>query len=95
MPRTDVIPECPQPPAVRSSGRVRRVYEISLVAPLFGGGAEASRTDEAFPIRGTSIRGQLQFWWCRPAALGLRITGSYRRGMPRSGERRKRRALSR
>lgn len=63
MPRADAIPECPQPPAVRSSGRVTREYQISLITPLFGGGAEPGKTDKDFPIRGTSIRGQLQFWW--------------------------------
>lgn len=63
MPRADAIPECPQPPAARSSGRVTREYQISLITPLFGGGAEPDKTDEEFPIRGTSIRGQLQFWW--------------------------------
>ncbi|MGH8012915.1 MAG: type III-B CRISPR module RAMP protein Cmr1 [Candidatus Binataceae bacterium] len=34
-----------------------------MVTPLFGGGAEAGTVDETLPIRGTSIRGQLQFWW--------------------------------
>lgn len=63
MPRADAIPECPQPPAARSLGRVTREYQISLITPLFGGGAEPGKTDEEFPIRGTSIRGQLQFWW--------------------------------
>jgi CRISPR-associated protein Cmr1 len=63
MPRTDAIPECPQLPAARSSGRVTREYQISLITPMFGGGAEPGQPDEDFPIRGTSIRGQLQFWW--------------------------------
>jgi CRISPR-associated protein Cmr1 len=63
MPRADAIPECPQPPAARSSGRVTREYQISLITPLFGGGAAPGKTDEDSPIRGTSIRGNLQFWW--------------------------------
>jgi CRISPR-associated protein Cmr1 len=63
MPRADAIPECPQPLAARSSGRATREYQISLITPVFGGGAEAGQPDEDFPIRGTSIRGQLQFWW--------------------------------
>jgi CRISPR-associated protein Cmr1 len=42
---------------------VTREYEISLVTPLFGGGVEAGKPDESMPIRATSIRGQLQFWW--------------------------------
>lgn len=63
MPKLDNIPPCPQPPEVRSSGRVTKEYQISLVTPLFGGGAEAGTPDDTMPIRGTSIRGQLQFWW--------------------------------
>lgn len=71
MPRADAIPECPQPPAERSSAWVTREYQISLITPLFGGGAEPGKTDEDFPIRGTSIRGQLRFWW--RALIGHRL----------------------
>jgi CRISPR-associated protein Cmr1 len=63
MPKLSDIPVCPDPPAVRSSGRVTKEYKISLVTPLFGGGVEAGTSDESLPIRGASIRGQLQFWW--------------------------------
>lgn len=63
MPKVTDIPACPAPPPVRSPGLVTREYQISLVTPLFGGGAEPGKTDEDFRIRGTSIRGQLQFWW--------------------------------
>jgi CRISPR-associated protein Cmr1 len=40
-----------------------RSYEIELITPLFGGGVETRVNDPSFPIRPTSIRGQLQFWW--------------------------------
>lgn len=63
MPKLGDMPVCPDPPAVRSSGRVTKEYQISLVTPLFGGGVEAGVPDESLPIRGTSIRGQLRFWW--------------------------------
>jgi len=63
MPRPTDIPPCPDAPALRSSGRGTSEYRISLVSPLFGGGVEAGMPDESMPIRGTSIRGQLQFWW--------------------------------
>jgi len=71
MPRANAIPECPQPPAARSSGRATREYQISLITPLFGGGVEAGVPDESLPIRGTSIRGQLRFWW--RAVIGHRL----------------------
>ncbi len=63
MPKAGDIPVCPKPPVARSSGRTTKEYRISVVTPLFGGGVEAGEPDETLPIRGTSIRGQLQFWW--------------------------------
>lgn len=57
------IPECPpdfRPP--RSDDR-SAVYDLELITPLFGGGAEVRTNDERFPIRGSVIRGQLRFWW--------------------------------
>jgi CRISPR-associated protein Cmr1 len=61
MPKT--IPVCPEAPSQRESARGRREYPIALITPLFGGGVEAGEPDSSFPIRGTSIRGHLQFWW--------------------------------
>ena len=63
MPKPKDIPSCPEVPAQRSSDRTTREYRISVVTPLFGGGVEAGKPDETLPIRGTSIRGHLQFWW--------------------------------
>lgn len=40
-----------------------RSYDIELITPMFGGGVETRVNDSSFPIRPTSIRGQLQFWW--------------------------------
>src|SRR5262249_2156372 len=31
--------------------------------PSFGGGVPPVEPDPSYPIRGTAIRGQLQFWW--------------------------------
>ena len=63
MPGPSDIPPCPDAPSSRSSGRTTREYQISLITPLFGGGVEAGTPDETLPIRGTAIRGHLQFWW--------------------------------
>jgi len=38
-------------------------YDLELITPLFGGGAQTRTPDQDLPIRPTSIRGQLQFWW--------------------------------
>jgi CRISPR-associated protein Cmr1 len=40
-----------------------RSYAIELITPMVGGGVETRVNDPSFPIRATSIRGQLQFWW--------------------------------
>jgi len=58
-----VIPPCPQVPENRRSGRETREYQVQIVSPLFGGGVEAGQSDASLPIRGTAVRGQLQFWW--------------------------------
>lgn len=38
-------------------------YRCTLVTPLYGGGVTAGVVDRKMPIRATSIRGQLRFWW--------------------------------
>ncbi len=57
------IPLCPPIPQDRKSSHETRLYRVRLITPLFGGGVEPGDPDESFPIRGTAIRGQLQFWW--------------------------------
>mgnify|MGYP000225488933 CR=1 FL=1 len=55
-----------QPPAVRLKedlGMIQETRIYQLITPLFGGGVHASENDLALLIRGTSIRGQLRFWW--------------------------------
>jgi CRISPR-associated protein Cmr1 len=56
------VPVCPSkkpspaPEATRS-------YEIELITPMVGGGANAGEVDPSFPIRPTAIRGHLRHWW--------------------------------
>lgn len=57
------IPPCPDVPKGIQSDLEKTEYTIQIITPLFGGGVEAGMPDETMPIRGTSIRGQLQFWW--------------------------------
>jgi len=38
-------------------------YDISLITPLFGGGVIAGEVDPTMPIRASSVRGHLRFWW--------------------------------
>ena len=63
MPKRDQIPPCPDVPPAKPDVASVHSYEIQLMTPMFGGGAVTRENDPSFPIRGTSIRGQLQFWW--------------------------------
>jgi len=36
---------------------------MQIVTPLYGGGASTRQVDEQTPVRASSIRGQLRFWW--------------------------------
>jgi CRISPR-associated protein Cmr1 len=36
---------------------------MQLITPMYGGGAENGVNDPDFPIRPTSVRGHLRFWW--------------------------------
>lgn len=38
-------------------------YQFTVMTPMFGGGVEPRISDPLSPIRGTSIRGHLRFWW--------------------------------
>lgn len=58
-------PKLAPPPVARAEreGWVEETYELELLTPLLGGGAEPQVNDRDFPVRGGSIRGQLRFWW--------------------------------
>lgn len=57
------IPKCPDVPALTGSNSNNIELTVQLVTPMFGGGVVAREVDVNHPIRETSIRGQLQFWW--------------------------------
>jgi CRISPR-associated protein Cmr1 len=40
-----------------------KTFDIELITPLYGGGAEAGKNESTFPIRPSSVRGHLRFWW--------------------------------
>lgn len=56
-------PECPEPPAAQEDKRTSRRFAITLITPLFGGGAIPKWNDKVSVVRGSSIRGHLRFWW--------------------------------
>ncbi|WP_411347756.1 type III-B CRISPR module RAMP protein Cmr1 [Paenibacillus sp. WLX2291] len=38
-------------------------YTITLTTPMFGGGVIAGQVDPVAPVRASSVRGHLRFWW--------------------------------
>ncbi|MFB3764603.1 MAG: type III-B CRISPR module RAMP protein Cmr1 [Methanotrichaceae archaeon] len=40
-----------------------KVYEIQVITPILGGGADAGKNDPVTLVRPSSIRGQLRQWW--------------------------------
>ncbi len=89
MPKPSDIPLCPVAPQARASNQVISDYQISLITPYFGGGVEAGAPDETLPIRGISIRGQLQFWWRATLGAAFATGKDLLIVMPKFGERRK------
>ena len=54
----DRIPEADPHPDMNS-----KTYTIQVITPIFGGGVKAGENDPVTPIRPSSIRGHLRFWW--------------------------------
>ncbi|MEI6104000.1 MAG: type III-B CRISPR module RAMP protein Cmr1 [Methanothrix sp.] len=42
---------------------IEKLYNIQVITPIFGGGVKANENDPVTPIRPSSIRGHLRFWW--------------------------------
>lgn len=54
-------PDCEVPEVKKPQKPSLISYQV--ITPIFGGGVEAGKHDEVTPVRGSSIRGQLRFWW--------------------------------
>ncbi len=53
--------ECPSVNAL-ASPNIRK-FDVELVTHMVGGGIDAMKPDELMPVRASSIRGQLRYWW--------------------------------
>jgi CRISPR-associated protein Cmr1 len=70
------IPACPtKPEAARDA---EHSFDVALITPMFGGGVKPRENDTACPIRATSIRGQLQFWWRATRGAGCQTVDALR-----------------
>ena len=56
-------PADPDKPTIYVAEQHTIMRSYRLITPLFGGGVGTSENDLSMLIRGTSIRGQLRFWW--------------------------------
>jgi len=56
-------PTVPENGNVVANNKSELSCQIKLLTPLFGGGTIAQYVDSDFPIRPTTIRGHLRFWW--------------------------------
>ena len=45
------------------NGIIYQTREYQVITPIFGGGVEPGESDAVTPVRGSTIRGQLRFWW--------------------------------
>jgi CRISPR-associated protein Cmr1 len=61
------LPQAPQRP--NGAGAWQRYttleYQLKVVTPIMGGGAEAGQPEKGFAVRPSAIRGHLRFWWRR------------------------------
>ncbi|OBZ15725.1 type III-B CRISPR module RAMP protein Cmr1 [Bacillus sp. FJAT-27264] len=43
--------------------QLHKSYEITIITPIFGGGIFPGKVNAAEPVRSSSVRGHLRFWW--------------------------------
>lgn len=65
------------------AGRAKLELQLEVVTPMFGGGvrhdAHVKPADEVTLVRGSSVRGQLRFWWRAMNPRRLRTLGELRK----------------
>ena len=62
----------PDIPTPKAPDLCEDVLTLRLATPMMGGGVEAGEVDMARPIRASSIRGHLRYWWRLFCAQGLK-----------------------
>lgn len=56
-------PNLAPPEEIPEGTNITYLLHCELVTPMYGGGVKAATIDKQMPIRASSIRGQLRFWW--------------------------------
>jgi CRISPR type III-B/RAMP module RAMP protein Cmr1 len=58
-------PQEAEPPSLTTRNRpaIWRSYEFEMITPMLGGGVDKLKVDLEQPIRATSIKGRLRYWW--------------------------------
>lgn len=69
----EFIPKCPifSNHEIVSKKQEIKVFRIKTITPLVGGGVDTFSHDKVTPIRSSSIKGHLRFWW--RATIGARL----------------------
>lgn len=59
------IPICPKKPVLpeRDNNRFYKKLNVVAITPILGAGVEPGYSDFHFPIRGSTLRGLLRYWW--------------------------------
>src|ERR1039457_479664 len=58
------LPSCPPVPARRTCQDFPTLkLKMAVATPMFGGGVSPGQIDASLPIRASSVRGHLRFWW--------------------------------
>ncbi|MDG4550917.1 MAG: type III-B CRISPR module RAMP protein Cmr1 [Candidatus Contendobacter sp.] len=53
----------PSEPIPATLNNNRRSFQVTTITPVYGGGITAGEPDAEMPVRASTIRGQLRFWW--------------------------------
>lgn len=56
-------PKIDVPSALPDNHLIWHSLACELITPMYGGGTVSTKVDEKMPIRASSIRGALRFWW--------------------------------
>src|ERR1017187_8727239 len=58
-----LIRDCPPIPERRKTLPDLSDFDITVAAPMFGGGVSPGKVDPTMMIRPSAVRGHLRFWW--------------------------------
>ncbi len=61
--KTRTLPPFPSSLPSPAAAKLTTEYDFRTITPAFGAGVEGRIPDDYTPVRGTTVRGHLRFWW--------------------------------